>query len=160
MLLPKRNSNNSVKVQGSVRATVYKDYTDAVETVVYGTLFETRQDVVDFLSGYGKWLESQGFKFDRYSKEIGKTLNWDNAIDEFLYWTTQGWAAGSAITVSPGAAGFNLETKDSVIGRLKNVYNNYTVLDAGGRSISERDISVKREGNTFNIISKNENIGI
>ena len=57
MLLPKRNSNNSVKVQGSVRATVYKDYTDAVETVVYGTLFETRQDVVDFLSGYGKWLE-------------------------------------------------------------------------------------------------------
>ena len=160
MLLPKRNSNNSVKVQGSVRATVYKDYTDAVETVVYGTLFETRQDVVDFLSGYGKWLESQGFEFDRYSKEIGKTLNWDNAIDEFLYWTTQGWAAGSAITVSPGAAGFNLETKDSVIGKLKNVYNNYTVLDAGGRSISERDISVKREGNTFNIISKNENIGI
>ena len=160
MFIPKRNSNNAVKVQGSVRAKVYKDYLDVVDTVVYGTLFETRQDVVDFLQGYGKWLESEGFKFDRYSKEIGKTLNWDNAIDEFLYWTTQGWAAGSAITVSPGASGFNLETKNSVIGKLKNVYNNYTVLDAGGRSISERDISVKREGNTFNIISKNDNIGI
>ena len=67
MFIPKRNSNNAVKVQGSVRAKVYKDYLDVVDTVVYGTLFETRQDVVDFLQGYGKWLESEGFKFDRYS---------------------------------------------------------------------------------------------
>ena len=160
MYVPTRNSNSSVKVQGSARVIVYKDRSDTVETVTYGTLFETRQDVAEFLQGYGQWLESQGFEFDRYAKEIDKTLNWNTAIDEFLYWTTQGWASGSAITVSPGASGFNLETKDSVIGKLKNVYNNYTVLDAGGRSISERDISVKREGNTFNVISKNDNIGI
>ena len=36
----------------------------------------------------------------------------------------------------------------------------YTVLDAGGRTIAKKDISTKRVGTTFNISSKNPEIGI
>ena len=160
MYLPIKNSNNHVIKFGDSRVVVYKEYVKVAQPVVYGTVFETIQDVSDFLQGYGKYLEDQGFEFDVFSRELQKTINWENAINEFVYWTTQGWAAGSAITVSPGASGFNLNTKKSVVGKLKDVYNKYTVLDAGGRSISEKDISVKRSGNIFNIVSKNDNIGI
>ena len=160
MLPPIKNSNSFALKTGNAVGVVYKDHLDTAVNVPYGTMFETIQDVVEFLKGYGLWLESQGFVFDFFSREISKTLNWHTAIEEFLYWTTQGWSPGSAITVSPGASGFNLETKNSVIGKLKNVQNKYTVIDSGGRSISERDISVKREANTFNIITKNDNIGL
>ena len=160
MLPPIKNSNSFTLKTGNAVGVVYKDHLDTAVNVPYGTMFETIQDVVEFLKGYGLWLESQGFVFDFFSREISKTLNWHTAIEEFLYWTTQGWSPGSAITVSPGASGFNLETKNSVIGKLKNVQNKYTVIDSGGRSISERDISVKREANTFNIITKNDNIGL
>ena len=30
--------------------------------------------MTDFLLGYGKWLESQGFKFNKYSNELKETL--------------------------------------------------------------------------------------
>ena len=36
----------------------------------------------------------------------------------------------------------------------------YTVLDAGGRTIAKKDISTKRIGTTFNITAKNSEVGI
>jgi len=110
--------------------------------------------------GYGKYLESQGFSFDNFSNQIKETLNWETSAKEFLYWTTQGWAAGSAITLSAGADGFNLTTNNSIISRLANMRGDYTVLDAGGRIISRKDISTKRIGTTFNIEIKNSEVGI
>ena len=62
--------------------------------------------MADFLFGYGHYLEDQGFKFDKFSNELKETLNWANAVREFLFWTTQEWAPGSAITVAPAADGF------------------------------------------------------
>ena len=63
----------------------FSNYQETVQTIPYGYVFETIQDVVDFLFGYGQWLEAQGFKFDKYSNEIKETLNWQNAVKEFLF---------------------------------------------------------------------------
>jgi hypothetical protein len=160
MYQPIQNSNFvDIKV-GTAGARLYKNFSDQVETVVYGTVFETIDDVCNFLQGYGKYLEAEGFNFEKYSKELERTLNWETAVREFLYWVTQGWASGSAITVSPGADGFTLKTDKTVIGKLQDSHSKYTILDAGGRSISRRELSIKKIGSTFDLTSLNPEVGI
>jgi len=160
VLNPIRNSNVNKIAVGTANAFIYKNWSSNVKTVTYGTVLKTVQEVTDFVIGYGKYLESQGFVFDNFSNEIKETLNWETSAKEFLYWTTQGWQPGSAITISAGANGFNLETNNSIISRLTNMRDDYSVLDAGGRSIPRKEISTKRIGTTFNISNKNAEVGI
>jgi len=153
-------SSNTISVSGSVAVSQYSTFQETEQTIPYGYVFDTVQDVVDFLFGYGHWLESKGFQFNKYSKEIKETLNWSNAVREFLFWTTQEWAPGSAITVSPAADGFELDTNNSIVGRLRNLAGDYSLLDAGGRKIDIREISTKRVGKTFDLNVKSQEIGL
>ena len=155
----KTTSSSNVTVDGTT-VQRYSSYQENVQTIPYGYVFTTIQDVADFLFGYGHWLEKQGFRFNKYSKEIKETINWENAVKEMLFWTTQQWAPGSAITVSPAADGFELDTNNSIVGRLRNLAGDYSLLDAGGRKIDIREISTKRVGKTFDIGVKSDNIGL
>ena len=155
----KNTSSTRIKI-GSADAVVYKDWRQVAETIPYGRVFSDKQEVVNFLIGYGKYLEANGFNFDKFSRELKEPSNFLTATKEFLYWTTQGWSVGSAITVSPGANGFSLDTTNSVVGRLRNVAGDYTVLDASGRTIERQKISTKRIGTTFDISIKDDNIGL
>ena len=156
----KTSTANAVSVEGSVTVEEYRQYQEATQTIPYGYVFNTIQDVVDFLFGYGHWLESQGFKFNKFSKELKETLNWSNAVKEFLFWTTQEWTAGSAVTVSPAADGFELDTNNSIVGKLRNLAGDYSILDSGGRKIDIREISTKRIGKTFELGIKSDTIGL
>jgi len=156
----KGTNKNTLQVGGSVPVEQYTNFSDTVQTIPYGYVFSTIQQVTDFLFGYGHYLESQGFKFNKYSNEIQEVLNWQNAVKEFLFWTTQEWAAGSAITVSPAADGFELDTDNSVVGRLKNLAGDYSLLDSGGRKIDIREISTKRVGKTFELGIKSDTVGL
>jgi len=63
--------------------------------VPYGTTFNTAQEVVDFLLGYGRWLKDQGFVFDDFNTNLQAISNWETSAKEFLFWTTQNWSAGA-----------------------------------------------------------------
>ena len=156
----KTTTANAVSIQGSTVVEQYTSYQETTQTIPYGHLFDTIQDVADFLFGYGHWLESQGFKFDKFSNELKETLNWQNAVREFLFWTTQEWAPGSAITLSPAADGFELDTNNSVVGKLRNLSGDYSLLDAGGRKIDIRQMSTKRIGKTFELGIKSDSVGL
>jgi len=138
---------------GGARAEKFASFLQDAQVIPYGHVFMEIQDVVDFLFGYGKYLEEQGFTFDKFSKEIGEVQNFDTSVKEFLYWTTQNWSHGSAITLSPGAENLMLTTKNSVVGKLRGLSGNYSVLDAGGKKFDPRDISVKKLGNIFDMSS-------
>jgi len=150
----------AVSVTGATSVKRYASFQENTQTIPYGYVFNTIQDVADFLFGYGHWLESQGFKFNRYSNELKETLNWANAVREFLFWTTQEWAPGSAVTVSPAADGFELDTNNSIVGKLRNLAGDYSLLDAGGRKIDIAEISTKRIGKTFDLSIKSDSIGL
>ena len=157
---PVQNNNAyNISIANST-GVIYNDYSLNETIVPYGTVFTTTQQVINFLVGYGKYLESQGFIFDRFSNEIKEINNWETSAREFLYWTRQGWAPGSAITLSPGAAGFIIETKDSVINDFENTLGQYSILDSAGRAIESQYISTKRVGNKFSIAVKNTEVGI
>ena len=57
----------------------------------------------DFLIGYGRFLESQGFDFDNSSEEIANNLEGPTAMagKEFGYWSQQEWGDDAVITLSP-----------------------------------------------------------
>ena len=156
----KTTTASAVSVEGSTTVEKFANYQETVQTVPYGHVFNTIQDVADFLFGYGHWLEDQGFRFNKFSKELKETLNWSNAVREFLFWTTQQWTPGSAVTVSPAADGFELDTTDSIVGKMRNLSGDYSILDSGGRKIDIREISTKRLGKTFELGIKSENIGL
>jgi hypothetical protein len=151
---------SKLSVEGSVQVEQHKLYQENVQTIPYGYVFNTIQDVTDFLLGYGHYLESQGFRFNKFSNELKETLNWANAVREFLFWTTQEWAPGSAITVSPAADGFELDTDNSIVGKLRNLAGDYSILDSGGRKIDIRELSTKRIGKTFELGVKSDSVGI
>ena len=70
ILEPIKNTNHTKITVGTASALLYKKYRSIVKTITYGTVFATVQEVVDFVVGYGKYLESQGFVFDKFSNEI------------------------------------------------------------------------------------------
>ena len=152
-------TGTKVKVAG-VEVATYSNYQLTTQTIPYGYVFDTIQDVADFLSGYGNYLERQGFRFNKYSTELKETINWNNAIREFLFWTTQNWSPGSAVTVSPAADGFELDTSNSIVGRLRNIAGDYSMLDSGGRKIPIKEISTKRIGKTFDLNIKSADVGL
>ena len=63
-------------------------------TIPYNTTFDTIQDVVDFILGYGEWLKDQGFVFDDFNTELNQVANWKTSAKEFMFWTTQNWSKG------------------------------------------------------------------
>jgi hypothetical protein len=156
----KTTTHSPVSVEGATPVKRFNSFQEATQTIPYGYVFNTIQDVTDFLFGYGHWLEDQGFKFNKYSNELKETLNWANAVREFLFWTTQEWAPGSAVTVSPAANGFELDTNNSIVGRLRNLTGDYSLLDSGGRKIDISEISTKRIGKTFDLSVKSDDIGL
>ena len=157
---PTKSVTGGKVTASGVEVKKYKVYQETVQTLPYGYVFDTIQDVADFLFGYGHYLTTQGFKFNKYSNELKENLNWDNAVREFLFWTTQEWAPGSAITVSPAANGFELDTNNTIVGQLKNLAGDYSILDAGGRKIDIREISTKRVGTTFDLEIKSSDVGM
>ena len=157
---PLLNSNTSKLSVPGQEVLNYNDFSDTLQTIPYGYVFDTIQEVANFLQGYGRYLQKQGFGFNKYSREIKETLNWSNAVREFLFWTTQDWSPGSAITVSPGANGLELTTNNSVVGKLRSITGDYSILDSAGGKIPMNEISTKRIGTTFDIEIKNPNLGM
>jgi hypothetical protein len=156
----KTSKSTAVSIAGSIKIEKYNSFQETTQTIPYGHVFDTIQDVADFLYGYGHWLEGQGFRFNKFSNELKETLNWSNAVREYLFWTTQSWAPGSAVTVSPAADGFELDTNNSVVGQLRNLAGDYSLLDSGGRKIEVREISTKRIGKTFELALKSSSVGL
>jgi len=147
-------------VVGGSSAVFHRNFSKKVQELPYGTVLYSNQEVVDFLLGYGKYLESIGFIFNNFDKKIVSVQTWSLSAQEFLFWTTQSWATGAVITLSPGAEQLQCKKNFSVADNLfDNPYDSF-VLSANGTRIPRQRLNVVRENNLITISTNNTNEGI
>ena len=109
----------------------------------------------DFLIGYGRFLESQGFDFDNSSEEIANNLevaNWAMAGKEFGYWSQQEWGDDAVITLSPSANKITFTRVDSMVDTLVNHYNGKSVMNQSFENLTVDKFTTKREDGEFELI--------
>lgn len=128
------------------RVTTYLIKEDYVETVPYGTMFYTQQEVANFLLGYERYLIQEGWVFENTEMDEGEAINdWSAATKEFLAWSQVSWEIGSFITLSPFAEKARFDSKHGMVLDILDPINGaYGITNRAGYPVDRRDIVVNR----------------
>lgn len=146
---------------GGREAYFRKRYSNKLSVLPYGSVLRTIQEVVDFLLGYGNYLEEQGFVFDYYSGDNEFVADWKTSAKEFMFWTTQNWAQGAVITLSPGAFQLKFNSNYAVVDDIYDTFYGYKILKADGKKLEPNYVSLTRENpREFIIKTKSTEDGI
>ena len=135
------------------------DY-DEPQTIAYGTKISTIQDMVDFLQGYGAYLEQQGFVFDDFNNELAVITNWETSVKEFLFWSTQNWAAGAVISLSPSANRLIFKSGIAAVDDLTDPFYGYSIFRVDGQKLDPEFITTYRKDGEFTLEPQDTNHGI
>jgi len=151
-ILASRTSGTKITIEaGGSIVRVPNEYSKNVVQVPYGYVFVNQTVVVDFLLSYGALLESQGLVFD--SRENGRTLNWNQMAQEFLYWANQGWQTGSVINLNPTATSLTAFKEQAIVDSVVAQTPENLILDQNRTTLPVRDLVVDRFENVFKISS-------
>ena len=132
-----------------------------VVDVPYGTLYREKQEVVDFIRGYGRYLQTKGFIFERFNQDLEEIENWDLSAKEYLYWTTQNWDSGTILTVSPSAQQIEFNEEFKVVDDIYNNFYDYSLLSSDGKRLLADFATTERDNsNSFGLYVKNTEEGI
>jgi len=145
---------------GGASVVKSKRFETKVTQVAYNTVYPKIQDVYDLLLGYGKWLESEGFIFDEYMPEIKEIQNWEFSGKEFLFWTTQGWALGSVITLAPFAEKLKFGFQNAQVDNVLDSFYEYSLLTARGLPLPTDRFTTVRQSGKFTIRTRDTVEGI
>ena len=152
---------SELPVVGGRDAEIRKEFNLREELVVsYGSKFSTIQEVVDFLLGYGAYLENQGFVFDDFNNNLKNIDNWESAVKEFLFWTTQNWSAGSVISLSPAANNLVLNYENAVVDDITDSFYEYKIFRVDGAKLEYGFVNSFRDKNQFSLKPVGINQGI
>ena len=152
---------SSLPVIGGRDILISKDFDTRIEyTLSYGTVFYTIQEVVDFILGYGKYLELEGFVFDEYNNNLKSVESWETSVKEFAFWTTQNWKSGSVISLSPMANKIIYKNQFSVVDDIRDLFYGYNIFRVDGELLDDSFVNSYRDNNEFNIKVINSNHGI
>jgi hypothetical protein len=141
----------SLPVEGGRTVTFRTRFESTPSILYYGDELETIQDVADFLLGYGKYLESQGFIFESYNSRLQTVVNWSTSVKEFAFWTTQNWNVNSAISVSPAAQEVVFDAEYVVPDDIYNGFYEYSVYKQDGNVLDTKFTNSSRSQNLFSI---------
>ena len=145
-LTPINNGNvDNITVEG-ITVKVANDYNSKKIIVPYGTIFNSVQDVAQFIGSYGAYLQSQGLLFDEI--ENGIEINFRQLTGEFIYWALTGWEIGNIVTLNPAANKLYFN-KDSNIVQPLTIQRNNFILNQNLYPIQVNDLSIERYQTEF-----------
>ena len=146
------NGPKSTIVIGNQRVIEYSKGLNEIQSVPYGTILSTRQQVYDFLISYGRYLESQGWVFDQYSDNANTVLNWNQSAKEFLFWSQGSWQNGTFITLSPSAAEISYRQEYGNIQFVNGIVGGaYPVVDRAGQPIQPQNLTTIRNESSLTV---------
>jgi hypothetical protein len=134
---------------GGITVRVPTFYTTTIVQVPYGFVFTNETSVADFLLSYGKLLEQQGLAFDNIAN--GYVLDWPRMVNEFLYWSQQGWDTDAIININPLASKLSVSRAQAVVDSVRTETTENLLLDQNSRELPTRTLNVVRLGNSFSI---------
>lgn len=150
IIIPSLPNNNAytINVNGQ-RGTIYKDSKNQKFTIPYGFEFSSKQQVVDFLVSYQRYLVAQGFIFDDRDNQLSENKDWVLSAKEFLHWAVQGWRSGNIIVLSPVSDTLKIFNEIAVVDEITNIVNGSRVLDVNYQPIRKNNFTIIRDSNLF-----------
>ena len=150
----------ALPIIGGASAYATLDFEKEETIIPYGTRYSTLQEVYDLIVGYGNYLTNKGFIFDDYIADLEQIIDWKFSAKEFLYWTTQNWASGSVITISPFANKLSYKFNNAVVDNVLNSFYDYSLLNANGQPFPSKNFSLNREDSICTIVTVNTAEGL
>ena len=149
-IIPSLPNNNAYTIDASgQRGTIYRDFKNQRFTIPYGFEFNSKQQVVDFLVSYQRYLIAQGFIFEDRENIINEKKDWVLSAKEFLHWTAQGWKTGNILVLSPVSGLLKVFNEVAVIDELTNTPNGSKALDINYQPIKKNNFTIVRDSNLF-----------
>lgn len=119
--------------------------------VPYGHEFNTKQQVVDFLISYQRYLLAQGFVFETYDENLKAVRDWSLSAREFMTWSKQGWSQGDVIMLSPVIDVISVFNENTFVDYIDNAYNGSQILGSNFKPIQTTDLLISRVDKTTKI---------
>ena len=157
------NGNFRIHDVDNERITEYEDYLAEESSVVYGTTFNTKQEVADFMFSYQKYLTTSGYDFDNRMEDFGTqkiVANWTMSVKEFIHWSGQGWLPGSVITISPSSSRIRCITGMGIADALSNSQAETNVLNENYEPLRPGTYKMSRQDGEFELYSNPTEGGI
>ena len=153
ILEPVINGKRTTITVQDATVTVANEYGPNTVIIPYGTIYYSEQEVAQFLLAYGRYLESQGMKFEYQSNSV--VFNWVTMVEEYLYWVQSGWSVGSVVTLNPAAENITID-KDSLIVQPLTFSGVNFILNNNLYPIQNKDLNILRDGTLFDVKPLNE----
>ena len=144
------NNNTSTLTVLNETVTLFKSFSTTPVSIPYGFEFTDKESLVDFLVGYQRFLERQGFLFNEFDNIILEVKNWLMSAKEFMYWTQQGWKDGNVIVLNPTGDRVHMNTPGAVVGEIKQT-SPHSISDQNFKPIPHNNFTVKRVDNEFEL---------
>ena len=152
MIIPSLANNNLSRIQVNKSVgIIYQDYQNYKVKIPYGFEFNSRQQVVDFLISYGRYLVGQGMRFDQFNQDLQAQQDWVLSAKEFLTWEQQGWRAGSLLILSPVIGQIVINIPVGTIDYIENSISGSKILDQNFNVIKNTQFTVLRVGEEFKL---------
>ena len=134
---------------GGVTVQVPTFYTNQIVQVPYGHVFANETATSAFLLGYGEYLLEQGLIFEDSTN--GYILSWGQMVNEFLYWSQQGWDENALINLNPLAFKLSVTKDRAVVDSIVAQTNENILLDQNNRELPTRNLIITRLDNNFTV---------
>ena len=158
-IVPSRSTGSFYTITGIEKtAKIYRDYQLVYLTVPYGFEFRTRQQLVDFLVSYQRYLNGLGYQFDEFDEDLKTARDWILSAREFLTWSEQGWAENSVIVLSPVIGNLKLNDNESTVDEINGKWTGSRLLDQNFLGINNSNFDAIRDADSFEIRTLNDKI--
>ena len=142
----------SLPMTNAAEATLYLTGTGVIKKVEYGTVFNTVNEVFDFMVSLGRKQEAMGYDFGEFNGEINDINNWLYSGRQFLFWSIGKWAPGNTLSLSPLASSVRFKAPIGRVSKIIDVdQSQYSILDQEGRSIKTSECEITRDTSVITI---------
>lgn len=135
--------SSKINTSPSLSVVTYTSGMNYTMNIPYGFVFNTIQQVSDFLLSWERYLVSQGWIFASYQASV--VYDWANAVRDFLIWSQTKWSPGNFIALSPGANNLKFATNNGTILNVENATTGFFgLLNRSGQPIKQENVRVNR----------------